>query len=156
MGRSVIFKAYQELAEFRYRIVCYLKKADQSARAAGLEPQQYLLLLEMRGLPADREPSIQALAERLQVRHHSAVGLIDRLERRGLVRRERAKGDRRRVLVRLTARGNVVLGKVARERIADLRTMAPALVRALSAIVSLGNGQAAGGAAGNRTKNRGN
>ena len=82
------------------------------------------------------------VAERLQVRHHSAVGLIDRLERRGLVRRERAKSDRRQVLVRLTARGNAVLGKVAKERISDLRTMAPALVRALSAIIAIANGQA--------------
>jgi DNA-binding MarR family transcriptional regulator len=142
MAQPVAVKAYQELAEFRYRIVSYLKKADQGARAAGLEPQQYLLLLALRGLPAGHEPSIRVLAERLQVRHHSAVGLIDRLERRGLVRRERAKSDRRRVLVRLTARGNAMLAKVAKQRIADLRTTAPALVRALSAIVAIANGQA--------------
>ncbi len=141
MGQPVVAKAYQELAEFRYRIVSYLKKADQGARAAGLEPQQYLLLLGLRGLPAGTEPSIRLLADRLRVRHHSAVGLIDRLERRGLVRRERAKDDRRRVLVRLTARGNGLLGKVAKERIADLRIMAPALVHALSAIVVIANGQ---------------
>jgi DNA-binding MarR family transcriptional regulator len=141
MGQSVALKAYQELAEFRYRIVSYVKKADQGARGAGLEPQQYLLMLALRGLPAGREPVIRALAERLQVRHHSAVGLIDRLERRGLVRRERAKDDRRRVLVRLTARGNSVLAKVANERIEDLRTMAPALVRALSAIIAIADGE---------------
>jgi DNA-binding MarR family transcriptional regulator len=144
MAQSVVLKAYQELAEFRYRIVSYLKKADQGARAAGLEPQQYLLLLALRGLPAGSEPSIRVVAERLQVRHHSAVGLIDRLERRGLVLRERAKSDRRQVLVRLTGRGNAVLGKVAKERISDLRTMAPALVRALSAIIAIANGQARG------------
>jgi DNA-binding MarR family transcriptional regulator len=143
MPQSVALKAYQELAEFRYRIVSYLKKADQGAREAGLEPQQYLLLLALRGLPPGREPSIRILAERLQVRHHSAVGLIDRLERRGLVRRERAKSDRRQVLVRLTARGDAVLAKVAKERIADLRTTAPALVRSLSAIVAIANGQRA-------------
>jgi DNA-binding MarR family transcriptional regulator len=141
MARSVVLKTYQELAEFRYRIVSYVKKADQGARAAGLEPQQYLLMLALRGLPAGREPAIRVLAERLQVRHHSAVGLIDRLERRGLVRRERAKDDRRSVLVRLTARGNSVLAKVANERIEDLRTMAPALVRALSAIIAIANGE---------------
>jgi DNA-binding MarR family transcriptional regulator len=141
MGQSVALKAYQELAEFRYRIVSYLKKADRGARAAGLEPQQYLVLLALRGLPPGSDPVIRVLAERLQVRHHSAVGLIDRLERRGLVRRERAKSDRRRVLVRLTARGDAVLAKVAKERISDLRTMAPDLVRALSAIVAIANGQ---------------
>jgi DNA-binding MarR family transcriptional regulator len=141
MGQSVVLRAYQELAEFRCQIVSYLKKADQGARAAGLEPQQYLLLLVLRGLPAGSEPSIRTLAERLQVRHHSAVGLIDRLEQRGFVRRERAKDDRRCVLVRPTARGNAVLAKVAKERISDLRTMAPALVRALSAIVAITSGR---------------
>jgi DNA-binding MarR family transcriptional regulator len=141
MGQSVILKTYQELAEFRYQILSYLKRADECARSAGLEPHQYLLLLALRGLPAGREPSIQVLAERMQVRHHSAVGMIDRMERRGFVRRERAKDDRRQVLVRLTARGNAVLGKLAKQRIADLRTMAPNLVRALSAIVALASGQ---------------
>jgi DNA-binding MarR family transcriptional regulator len=145
MGRSVISKAFQELAEFRYQIICYLKKADEGARAAGLEPQQYLLLLALRGLPSGREPSIQVLAERMQVRHHSAVGMIDRLERRGFVRRERGKGDRRQVLVRLTARGNAVLGKLAKQRIADLRTMAPELVSALGAIVALASGESRSG-----------
>ena len=145
MRQPVAEKAYQELAEFRYRIVCYLKKADQNARSAALEPQQYLLLLALRGLPTGIEPSIRALAERLQVRHHSAVGLIDRLERRGLVRRERAEDDRRRVLIRLTPRGNAVLAKVAKERLADLSTTAPALVRSLSAIVAIAGGAPARG-----------
>jgi len=150
MGQSVILKAYQELAEFRYQIISYLKKADEGARAAGLEPHQYLLLLALRGLPSGREPSIQVLAERMQVRHHSAVGMIDRLERRGLVRRERAKSDRRQVLVRLTARGNALLGKLAKQRFADLRTMAPDLVRALGAIVALARDQSHRG--GNRRR----
>ena len=144
MGQSVILKTYQELAEFRYQILSYLKRADECARSAGLEPHQYLLLLALRGLPTGREPSIQVLAERMQVRHHSAVGMIDRMERRGFVRRERAKDDRRRVLVRLTARGNGVLAKVAKERLSDLRTMAPALVRALSAIVTITAGHGRG------------
>ncbi|MGB6545964.1 MAG: MarR family transcriptional regulator [Candidatus Acidiferrales bacterium] len=146
MGRPVVLKTYQELAEFRYRIVSYLKKADQGVRGAGLEPQQYVVLLALRGLPAGRDPSIRVLAERLKVRHHSAVGLVDRLERRGLVRRERAKNDRRRVLVRLTARGNGILGKVVKERVSDLHAMAPALVRALSAIVAIANGHGRHGA----------
>jgi len=55
-------------------------KEDAVARAAGLEPQQYMLLLALRGLPAGVEATIRTLADRLALRHHSAVELIDRLE----------------------------------------------------------------------------
>src|SRR5207245_2469761 len=83
--------------------------SEQAARAAGLEPQQYLLLLALRGLPEGKQATILTLAERLQLRHHSVVGLIDRLEKRGLVRRVRGKEDRRKVLISLTARGEQIL-----------------------------------------------
>jgi DNA-binding MarR family transcriptional regulator len=127
---------YQSLAEFRYQIRRYLTNAEQDARSAGLEPQQYQLLLALRGLPPGREPSIQTLAERLQVRHHSAVELADRLEEHGLIRRQRSKTDRRHVLLSLTQRGERTLGRLARRRIEDLRNTAPALVRALSAVIA--------------------
>ncbi len=127
---------YQSLAEFRYQIRRYLTNAEQDARSAGLEPQQYQLLLALRGLPPGREPSIQTLAERLQVRHHSAVELADRLEEHGLIRRQRSKTDRRHVLLSLTQRGERILGQLARRRIEDLRNTAPALVRALSAVIA--------------------
>ena len=127
---------YQSLAEFRYQIRRYLTNAEQDARSAGLEPQQYQLLHALRGLPPGREPSIQTLAERLQVRHHSAVELADRLEEHGLIRRQRSKTDRRHVLLSLTQRGERTLGRLARRRIEDLRNTAPALVRALSAVIA--------------------
>ncbi|HYB61454.1 MAG TPA: MarR family transcriptional regulator [Methylomirabilota bacterium] len=127
---------YQSLAEFRYLIRRYLTNAEQDARSAGLEPQQYQLLLALRGLPPGREPSIQTLAERLQVRHHSAVELADRLEEHGLIRRQRSKTDRRHVLLSLTQRGERVLARLASRRIADLRNTAPALVRALSDVIA--------------------
>jgi DNA-binding MarR family transcriptional regulator len=127
---------YQSLAEFRYQIRRYLTNAEQDARDAGLEPQQYQLLLALRGLPPGRESSIRTLAERLQLRHHSAVELADRLEEHGLIRRQRSQADRRQVLLSLTPRGERILGRLARQRIADLRTTAPALVRALSAVIA--------------------
>ncbi len=127
---------YQSLAEFRYQIRRYLTNAEQDARDAGLEPQQYQLLLALRGLPPGRESSIRTLAERLQLRHHSAVELADRLEEHGLIRRQRSQVDRRQVLLSLTPRGERILGRLARQRIADLRTTAPALVRALSAVIA--------------------
>jgi len=133
---------FRALAEFRYRIRIYLNGSEEAARAAGLEPQQYLLLLALRGLPQDREASIRELAERMQLRHHSVVELVDRLERRLLLRRERSRSDRRQVIVHLTPRGDKILTRLAKQRIAELRTAAPTLVRALTALVrsTQGNG----------------
>jgi DNA-binding MarR family transcriptional regulator len=128
---------YRALAEFRYRIRVFLNGSEQAARAAGLEPQQYLLLLAVRGLPIGREASIGELAERMQLRHHSVVELVDRLERRLLLRRERSRVDRREVIVHLTPRGERIILRLAKQRLDELRTAAPALVLALNAIVTL-------------------
>jgi DNA-binding MarR family transcriptional regulator len=129
---SVEFRA---LAEFRYQIRLFLNGSEQAARAAGLEPQQYLFLLALRGLPLGGEATIRELAERMQLRHHSVVELVDRLERQQLLRRERSRTDRRQVIVHLTPRGEKILSRLARQRIAELRTAAPALVRALTAVI---------------------
>jgi len=126
---------FRALAEFRYRIRIYLIGGEQAARKAGLEPQQYLLMLALRGLPAGREASIRELAERLQLRHHSVVELVDRLERRQLLRRERSRTDKRQVILHLTPRGEKILTRLARQRISELRTSAPALVRSLTAVI---------------------
>src|SRR5438105_3928826 len=120
---------FRGLAEFRYQIRIFLNGSEQAARNAGLEPQQYLLLLALRGLPVGHEASIRELAERMQLRHHTLVGLVDRLERRLLLRRERSRGDRRQVILHLTPRGEKILTQLARQRIAELRTAGPALVR---------------------------
>src|SRR5487761_975726 len=90
---------YQALAEFRFLIRRYLTNTETAARSVGLQPQQYGCLLALRGLPNGQEASIRNLADRLQIRHHSAVELVDRMEQRGLFRRERSKEDKRRVLV---------------------------------------------------------
>ena len=124
---------FRALAEFRYQIRHFLNGSEQAARAAGLEPQQYLFLLALRGLPAGRETTIRELAERMQLRHHSAVEMVNRMERAQLLRRERSQSDRRQVLLHLTPRGDKILSRLARQRIDELRTAAPALVRALTA-----------------------
>jgi DNA-binding MarR family transcriptional regulator len=126
---------FRALAEFRYQIRVFLNGSEETARNAGLEPQQYLLLLALRGLPLGRDASIRELAERMQLRHHSVVELVDRLERRSLLRRERSRTDLRQVMVHLTPRGEKILLRLARQRIAELRTAAPALVRALTAVI---------------------
>ena len=126
---------FRALAEFRYLIRQFLNGSEQAARSAGLEPQQYSFLLALRGLPAGREATIRELAERMQLRHHSAVELVDRLERQQLLRRERSNTDRREVILHLTARGERILSRLARQRIKELRTAAPSLVRSLTAVI---------------------
>src|SRR3984957_16620024 len=113
---------FRSLAEFRYQIRIFLNGSEEASRNAGLEPQQYLLLLALRGLPLGREPSIRELAERMQLRHHSVVELADRLERR-------------QVILHLTPRGEKILTRLAKQRIAELRTAAPALVRGLTSLI---------------------
>jgi DNA-binding MarR family transcriptional regulator len=126
---------YRALAELRYRIRHFLREGDAKARAVGLEPQQYLMLLAIRGLPEGSEATIQTLAERLVLKHHSAVELIDRLETHGYVRRTRSRDDRRRVFVTLLPRGERLLELVARNRISELHTSGEALVAAIEALL---------------------
>ena len=112
MAKEITSAEYQALAELRYLIRKFVGEGDALARAAGLEPQQYLLLLAVRGLPEKEEATIRALADRLALKHHSAVELIDRLELHGYVRRSRSRDDRRRVLVSLLPRGEKLLEQV--------------------------------------------
>ena len=132
---------YQSLAQFRYQIRRFLHFSEQAARSAGLEPHQHQLLLAIRGLPqTGGNASIRVLAERLQIQHHSAVELVDRLVDRGLVSRSRAPDDRRQVLIHLTDRGEAELDKLAKAHLDELRTNGPALVEALEALIRRTNG----------------
>src|ERR1700682_3675122 len=135
MANSMSTIEFRALAEFRHQIRQFLNGSERTARAAGLEPQQYLFLLALRGLPDGREASIRELAERMQLRHHSVVELVDRLEQRALLRRERSRNDRRQVIVHLAPRAEKILTRLAKQRIAELRTAAPMLVRALTAVI---------------------
>jgi len=123
------------MAELRYRIRLFQREGDATARQAGLEPQQYLMLLAIRGLPPDCAAKIQTLADRLALKHHSAVELLDRLEQRGYVKRSRSRKDRRQVLVSLLPRGEKVLEQVVHQRIGELRATGRELVRAIDALL---------------------
>ncbi|MGB9463927.1 MAG: MarR family transcriptional regulator [Candidatus Acidiferrum sp.] len=138
MAMDITPAEYRALAELRYRIRHFLREGDAKARAVGLEPQQYLMLLAIRGLPEGSAATIQTLAERLALKHHSAVELVDRLETHGYVRRTRSRDDRRRVFVSLLPRGERLLEQVARNRISELRTSGEALVGAIEALLERG------------------
>jgi len=129
---------YRALAEFRYHIRKYLTFSDEAAKAAGLEPKQYQLLLALRGLPEQAVPTVSALADQLQIRHHSMVELVNRAERNGLVKRIRNGSF---VLLRLTAKGERILARVVDERLHELRVAGPVLVKALQELISTESGK---------------
>jgi DNA-binding MarR family transcriptional regulator len=135
MPSRITYAEYQALAELRHRIRRFLQEGDEAARRAGLEPQQYLLLLAVRGLPNGKEATIRTLAERLSLRHHSTVELLDRMEAHGYVKRTRNREDRRQVLVSLQPRGEKLLESVVRQRIIELRSNGRELVDAISALL---------------------
>jgi DNA-binding MarR family transcriptional regulator len=126
---------YRALAEFRYELRRYLSLSDQAVRSAGLHPGQYRFLLILKGLPEGREPTISNLAERLGLRHHSTVELVDRLEKRGLISRKRNERHRSFVFVHITPKGETVLRKLVASRKAELQKAGPVLVKALNTLI---------------------
>jgi DNA-binding MarR family transcriptional regulator len=134
---------YKAMAEFRYQIRRFLRFSEHAARTAGLEPQQYQLLLAVKGMPDSSAPRIGDVAERLQIQHHSTVELVDRLVRRGLVRRRRGESDRREVLLELTPKGEKVLADLALHHRSELKEMGPVLVTSLKKVLrDIENGKA--------------
>ena len=138
MPKELTIAEYQALAELRYRIRKFMREGDTVATETGLEPQQYLLLLMIRGIPDGQEATVSNLAERLVLKHHSAVELIDRMEVHGYVRRSRSREDRRSVLVSLLPRGEKLLEQVAQHRIGELRATGAALANAIAALLKNG------------------
>ena len=127
---------YATLADLRYRIRRFLRSREVAARAAGVEPQQYLALLQIKGLERRGAATIGMLAERLQIHHHAAVQLIDRLAQRHMVDRRRDGEDRRQVVVVLRPAGEAVLRRLVLYSLAELKTEGPALVASLRRLVN--------------------
>ena len=122
---------YQALAEFRYRIRAFLSFSEHTARSVGLEPQQHQLMLVIKGFGREGCLTISELADKMKLRHHSTVELVNRAEKSGLVARTRAQHDRRHVFVSLTSRGEAMLQELTVYHLEELRSSGPALVRAL-------------------------
>lgn len=125
---------FRALADFRYRLRRFLVFSEHAAKGAALEPQQHQLLLAVRGLPIGMAPTIGSLAERLSLRHHTVVGLVDRLERRGLIARRPSPRSRREIYIAITPAGAATLRRLSKAHRAELRSVAPLLVSALSAL----------------------
>lgn len=116
---------YETLAEFRYLLRRFVAFSDAAAEEAGLRPQQHQALLVIKGFPGRERITIGALAERLGIRHHSAVGLVDRLVGHGLVRRHAERVDRRQVTVALTPEAEALLARLSLAHRDALTRLAP-------------------------------
>src|SRR5258708_38259950 len=109
------------LAAFRYQLRRFLHFRELGAQDAGLTPRQHQSLLAIKGFPGRDFVTIGELAEQLQIAHHSAVGLVDRLGAQKLIIREASTEDRRQVYVRLSAHGTEVLQKLTNAHKDELR-----------------------------------
>ena len=122
---------YQRLSEFRYLIRRFLDFSQLQAEDAGLTPRQHQALLAIKGYPGGGSVTVGDLAERLRIRHHSAVELINRLSDAGLVVRDQDKDDHRRVLLRLTERADDCLAELSAAHLDELSRIEPMLRRLL-------------------------
>lgn len=122
---------YARLAAFRRALREYLHFSEAAAAEAGLSSQHYQAMLILRGCPEGERITITELARQLLVKHNSAVGLVDRLAQEGLVVRGQSRADRRKVELRLTARGRRVLAKLAATHSRELHRIGPGLRRVL-------------------------
>lgn len=127
MNKPVSKAEYEMLAAFRYALRQFLHFSEQAAKKVGLTPQQHQALLSIKGFPGREYVAIGELAERLQIRPHSAVGLVNRLETQGLVGREPDTVDRRQVYISLTPYGAKVLEQLSVAHREELRRLKPQL-----------------------------
>ena len=111
---------YVALAQLRRDIRRFIRFAEEGAREEGITPQQHQVLLAIKGQPKREWASISEIADFLQLRHHTVVGLIDRCENAGLVRRTQSEEDRRKVEVSLTSKGESILARLAKRNMEQL------------------------------------
>jgi len=118
---------YEILAAFRYSLRQFLHFSEEAAQSVGLTPQQHQVLLSIKGFPGRDRITVKELAERMQIRHHSAVGLVDRLVAQGLLKREPSRIDRRQVYVTLSTQGLALLEQLSSIHKEELRHTLPEL-----------------------------
>jgi DNA-binding MarR family transcriptional regulator len=118
---------YELLAEFRHLVRRFLAFSEAAARQAGLTPRHHQVLLAIKGHPGSGPVSVGELAERLALRHHSVVGLLDRLASRELILRRSSPADRRQVLIELTPKAEALLEELSLVHRGELKRLAPLL-----------------------------
>lgn len=123
--KTVSKRDYEVLAALRYALRQFLRFSEEAAQRAGLTPQQHQALLAIKGFPGRDHVTIGELAERLQILHHSAVGLADRLVNEKYIERTRNPEDQRQVYLRLTAHGERVLQQLSTAHQEQIRRIGP-------------------------------
>ncbi len=118
---------YETLAAFRYSLRQFLHFSEEAAQSVSLTPQQHQALLSIKGFPGRNKITITELAEQMQIRHHSAVGLANRLMAQGYLVREQSLTDRRQVYVTLLPKGSAILEQLSAVHKEELRRMLPKL-----------------------------
>jgi DNA-binding MarR family transcriptional regulator len=129
---AVLKADYRHLAEFRHELREFLHFSESAARKVGVLPQQHQAMLVIHGFSPTDLMAVGKLAAYLKIRHHSAVGLITRMQAKGLVAKAADPEDRRRVLVRLTTQGVKALEKLSAAHKSELARVGPALRQILS------------------------
>jgi DNA-binding MarR family transcriptional regulator len=127
---------YELLAAFRYALRKFLGFSEDAAIEAGISAQQYQVLLAIEGFPGRNWVTMGELAEQMRIAHHSAVGMADRMEQLGLVKRVTSERDRRMVQVSVTRKGRNILEKLYRIHRAELRSIGPQLAALLQKAAS--------------------
>ncbi len=122
---------FELLADFRYTLRKFLGFSEAAAIGHGVSAQQYQALLAIEGFPGRSWVTVGELAEQLRIAHHSAVGLVNRMEALQLVKRSPSTEDRRRVEVSLTPKGLGILEKLYRAHREELKTIGPKLITLL-------------------------
>ncbi len=115
---------YAALLGFRTALRRFLHWSEEQARAVGLTPAQHQLLLAVKGHGERDGPTIGEVADYLALRHHSAVELVDRAQRAGLLQRSRDPDDHRVIRLRLTASGEQHIRRLSALHLAELRQLA--------------------------------
>ena len=131
MRFNLTTRDYARLAAFRHALRGFIRFSETAAAEVGLTAQHYQVMLILRACPEDRRVTIANLAEELFIKHNSAVGLVDRLAQEGLIARKPSSADRRKVELRLTARGRRVLSRLAATHRRQLRLSVPVMKRLL-------------------------
>jgi DNA-binding MarR family transcriptional regulator len=129
---SVPLAQLRTLAEFRHRLRQFLQFSENAAQKLGLQPQQHQLLLQIAGAPDCNATTIGYAAERLGLRHNTAVELSNRCQEAGLIRRKQDGDDRRCVLLELTPKGRRLLDSLSIDHARELNELAPQLIRTLT------------------------
>jgi DNA-binding MarR family transcriptional regulator len=147
-ARALTEAEYLALGEFRYQLRRFLRNMEAATRLLGANPQQYQLVLAVKGLPKDVDATISQLAERMQLNHNSMVELADRCEEHNLLRRTRSATDRRQVTLSILPEGEALLRKLGVAARQELRETGAILVEAILRLT--GDGRAKESKAGPR------